>query len=52
MYQEFYNLIVTHVFDGAVLNSFQELVVTEISTIASLAMVALPLWFFMRIVFR
>lgn len=43
IYDEFYNIIHTYIYGGGDLNSFQELVATEVSTIASLFLVALPI---------
>lgn len=43
IYDEFYNIIHTYIYGGVDLNSFQELVATEVATIASLFLVALPI---------
>ncbi len=43
MYQSFYNLIATHIFEGAVeVGSYADLVCTEAATFFSILLVALP----------
>lgn len=49
MYQSLYNLISNLVFDGA-MNAVQTEVVTWLSTLAVLAVVALPLLFIIRLI--
>lgn len=42
IYQNLYNIIIQYVYGTEVLDNFQQLVATEIATIGSLLMVALP----------
>lgn len=41
-YYEIYNIIVQYIYGGAELNSFQELVATEVATIGSMVAAAFP----------
>lgn len=42
MYQECFNLIVQYIYGGAVLDTFQTMVCTELATVMSILTVALP----------
>lgn len=52
MYQLFYELFHTYIYSAVELDSFQQLVCTEMASFASVAMVVAPLWLFWRILFR
>lgn len=42
MYQECFNLIVEHIYSGAVLDTYQNLVCTQLATFMCILAVALP----------
>ena len=52
MYQLFYDLFVQHIFTGAELDTYQQLVCTELSTVCAVAMLALPMFLVWRLLFR